>query len=307
MFFNNEKLFKDLQEFLDAKGPLDENEFEAAVEEFIMMYNANLSEGEIDPNSPEYLLEQAFHAEDYDEAARIARQILKVDPDNIDAKVIVIKSYVPERRKRDLTKLILDELAKLGKQIGKDNLDTDLYYLHEARPLLRAMNENVDLLQGMGKLKKAIEQAEAILFFNPNDNMGVRYHLMRFYTILEDIDGAKKLYDSYKGDSSILLEFTIAMLYYKIDDLTNARKHLRLSYKSNKNIKDFLDDTLDPEDDEFMDYHMSGVYSPGEISEVACWININNQLIDPNLGFLNWAHDEMKKIARGSKKKRKKR
>ncbi len=53
-----------------------------------------------------------------------------------------------------------------------------------------------------------------------------------------------------------------------------------------------------------MDYRMSGIYIPGEISEIACWIDINNNLIDSNSEFLKWAQAEIKKIARSYKKKK---
>lgn len=59
------------------------------------------------------LLEKAGAAESEKERAKLARKALKIDPDCLDAKVMIAESHDPQRMKTEMEKLIKAEEERL--------------------------------------------------------------------------------------------------------------------------------------------------------------------------------------------------
>lgn len=308
MFLRSEKMQREMHEFIESKSPQNEEELKAVIEEFIEMYNAQLDmEDDVDLNSPEYLLEKAYNTEDPNEAARLAKRVLKMQPDNIDAKIELIMTYPNEKRIKELEKLtkeIREDFKKFD--IEEDEGEIDYYFVLEARPFLRLLTTYMNVLESYGKIRKAIEIGEEIQRLNPNDNMGTRYELIKYYTMIEDLDKAESLYRRFIEDDSIQMLFTIAMLYYKLDDLINAKRFIKKAYHSNNNLKDLLNGSLDLEDESEFDLVEEGQYIQGEISEIVNFMAANHNLMGSNIMFIGWAGEELERYTKKPKKKKRK-
>lgn len=68
------------------------------------------------------------------------------------------------------------------------------------------------------------EHYEQLLELNPNDNQGIRYHLLRLYLEVEIYDLAERLLRQYKNDASTNFAFNEVLLHYFQDGFT-AKKY----------------------------------------------------------------------------------
>jgi len=70
----------------------------------------------------------------------------------------------------------------------------------ETRPYMRAREGLAWVYWQTGRYDESIDEYEALLRRNPNDNQGVRYVLAPLYQLAGDLDGALKAYDRYAKD-----------------------------------------------------------------------------------------------------------
>jgi len=76
----------------------------------------------------------------------------------------------------------------------------DAYYWWgelDTRPYMRARQGLGGMHWQTGRYEKAIDEYEALLHLNPNDNQGVRYVIGPLYQLAGDLDGALEAYETY--------------------------------------------------------------------------------------------------------------
>ena len=243
------------------------------------------------------ILENAYGAEDEKTAAKFAKEALKVDPDLTDAKRVLIDTYPLEKQKKEYEKLIKQEEERLG-EMGISDDDVGIYYgLIETRPYMRVRYAYMELLENMNKLRMAMTEGEDIIRLNENDNMGVRYKLIKLCAMLEDSEKLEKLVAEYNEECVHFL-LPQAIYYYKTDQLTKARGTLRRMYKSNAYVKAFFDGKMERYEDEIDEEFSFGGYRVGGPSEVVDMAIENAALMESSFAFAQWAAKEFAKIAK---------
>ena len=118
--------------------------------------------------------EMAEDAETEEEALKFARKALELDPDKIDAKVMVAEMET-EHPHEMLKKY--EELIEYGKEImeRKGYMEGDLigeyWMIIETRPFMRLYNSYLELLTACGMMRKAADIGKEMIRYNENDNL----------------------------------------------------------------------------------------------------------------------------------------
>ena len=248
---NSKSLEKIMQGVVKKLQSLDLSEDELENVDLAKLLNSMPVPGAETPKEKaQELIDTAFESNDPKKQVAIARKALKIDPDNVDALVILAEHDSSN---------VFQAISGYRKAVaaGERNLGDDFFReheghfwaIHETRPYMRALEELAGILRSVsmqqGGLVKVEEEALAIyqkmLRLNPGDNQGIRYKLL--YVLLEqgkDKD-AESLYDEYSDDHSAWWIYGRALLdFRKYGDTDISRKSLRKAIKYNKHFPLYL-------------------------------------------------------------------
>ena len=145
-----------------------------------------------------------------DDGIAKARSILKTNPQNIEARIL-IAGWEPDLEKRiDLLQEILNP-AKVSFDYDKVERDNMWWGYNHTRPYMRAMFAlGVTYADGMYE-EDAIDIFEKMLSMNKNDNQGARFELMYLYIDKQDKKGIGSLCNAYSDD-----EYNIFFTYSRV-------------------------------------------------------------------------------------------
>lgn len=207
---------------------------------------------------------QAMEAESVAEARKLVRRALKLDPDCVDALVILAQSEnLSDEEYIDR----LDAALKAGtRALGSDFFKRNggkFWAMVETRPYMRAKEEMASAYLAIGQIKKAIGEFEDMIVLNPNDNQGVRDPLLGLYLAVDDLESTDRLLRMYAEDASAVFSWARVLRYHLGADLRKARAALANALRNNRYVGDFLAGRLElPED-------VPDSYSPGDKGEAA--------------------------------------
>lgn len=296
MSTDTEKVFRELQAFLDQFGKLSEKETKEKIDEFMKEYNDKLTAEETVEKDQWYYLDLAMEAEDVKVARKNAQKALTIDPYCTDAELLLIDlmDITPEEAKKRFEKLIKKTEKHLEEEgyFAEENIGS-FYMINETRPYMRALGTYMDDLIGLGKFRAAIRVGVNIIRLNQNDNMGIRYDLMALHAFMEDVSSAEGLLSAYEEESAGML-FPLILLYYKVDDYTKARKYLKLLAGKNPDLKKLMMEELT--DEELNQNAMPFGYAMDTIGELMDVINRDMFLIDTSVGAMLWMKSELSKM-----------
>lgn len=237
--FNMEKKMRTLEKLLG------EQEFNSP-EEVSEFLNDILGDGEL-PTAPETPRDQAqdliYEAEfeEGEEQKQLIDQALDLYPHNPDAYVLLAdRESTPHKRHE-----ILKKAVKVGeKDLGKDFFEENKGYfwgIIETRPYMRAKASYAMSLYHMGSTREAIEEFEELLELNPNDNQGIRDHLLPLYIELELFEKAEELLELYKDDVTATIMFSKALVSFRVEGM-NPRAYELFKDANEKNpyVLDYL-------------------------------------------------------------------
>ncbi|MBX7202833.1 MAG: hypothetical protein IT240_05795 [Bacteroidia bacterium] len=106
---------------------------------------------------------------------------------------------------------------------------------HETRPFMRCMQHYSGCLYTMGKVKECVAVLEEMIELNPDDNQGVRDHLLLYLIQLDEKKKFEKYAKMFNGDSMAFPLFNRALFAFKTEGETeNANKQLQKALKQNK-------------------------------------------------------------------------
>lgn len=240
MSFETEKIITLLNKFLDEHGDEFQDE-EQAIAAFQLQYNQSLRMGVdfIDDSDEDLLwdlLEEMHYARPgTPKRKKIAKQILEIEPDNIEAKQVLF-SYLPRPEELyELEKLEREEVKKL------DSEEMGWEYI-ENRPYLRLKADLAGKYVKNAFFTKAEKQYKELLEMNPNDALGARYELMNVYAHLEKYDEAKAFLDEYEKEYRLddLLLIPMMLLSLKVGKNEVAEDYYRKLLKENSDVTKFL-------------------------------------------------------------------
>lgn len=240
MSFETEKIITLLNKFLDEHGDEYQND-EEAIAAFQMQYNQSLLIGEdfIDDSDEDLLwdlLEEMHYARPgTPKRKKIAKQILEIEPDNIEAKQALFSYLSRFEELYELEKLEREEFKKLDPEVmGWEYI--------ENRPYLRLKADLAGKYVRNAFFTKAEKQYKELLEMNPNDSLGARYELMNVYAHLEKYDEAKVFLDEYEKEYRLddMLLIPMMLLSLKVGKNEVAEDYYRKLLKENSDVTKFL-------------------------------------------------------------------
>lgn len=240
MSFETEKIITLLNKFLDEHGDEYQND-EEAIAAFQMQYNQSLLIGEdfIDDSDEDLLwdlLEEMHYARPgTPKRKKIAKQILEIEPDNIEAKQALFSYLSRFEELYELEKLEREEFKKLDpEEMGWEYI--------ENRPYLRLKWWLAGKYVRNAFFTKAEKQYKELLEMNPNDSLGARYELMNVYVHLEKYDEAKVFLDEYEKEYRLddMLLIPMMLLSLKVGKNEVAEDYYRKLLKENSDVTKFL-------------------------------------------------------------------
>jgi len=240
MSFETEKIITLLNKFLDEHGDEYQND-EEAIAAFQMQYNQSLLIGEdfIDDSDEDLLwdlLEEMHYARPgTPKRKKIAKQILEIEPDNIEAKQALFSYLSRFEELYELEKLEREEFKKLDpEEMGWEYI--------ENRPYLRLKWWLAGKYVRNAFFTKAEKQYKELLEMNPNDSLGARYELMNVYAHLEKYDEAKVFLDEYEKEYRLddMLLIPMMLLSLKVGKNEVAEDYYRKLLKENSDVTKFL-------------------------------------------------------------------
>ena len=240
MSFETEKIITLLNKFLDEHGDEYQND-EEAIAAFQMQYNQSLLIGEdfIDDSDEDLLwdlLEEMHYARPgTPKRKKIAKQILEIEPDNIEAKQALFSYLSRFEELYELEKLEREEFKKLDpEEMGWEYI--------ENRPYFRLKADLAGKYVRNAFFTKAEKQYKELLEMSPNDSLGARYELMNVYAYLEKYDEAKEFLDEFEKEYRLddLLLIPMMLLSLKVGKDEVAEAYYRKLLKENSDITKFL-------------------------------------------------------------------
>ena len=290
MSFETEKIITLLNKFLDEHGDEYQND-EEAIAAFQMQYNQSLLIGEdvIDDSDEDLLwdlLEEMHYARPgTPKRKKIAKQILEMEPDNIEAKQALFSYLSRFEELYELEKLEREEFKKLDpEEMGWEYIENRLY--------LRLKADLADKYIRNAFFTKAEKQYKELLEMNPNDALGARFELMNVYTHLEKYDEAKAFLDEYEKEYRLddMLLIPMMLLALKVGENEVAEDYYRKLLKENADVTKFLR-LLKKEGAEgvemIADEPNDGYYSPNSLESLVLCFGRLAKIIDLNY-FAEW-------------------
>lgn len=198
---------------------------------------------EYEPDDPYDYLELAEEAPNEREALKYAKKALELDKDCLDAEVMIaeLSSNASHTLLEKYRKLLNKAKLRLEKEGFLDeDCFGEFWAILDTRPYMRLYSNYIHLLVDCRKMRKAVEECKEVLKLNEADNLGIRYVLMNLYAFLEDGESATELYKKYDEENSAMFLLPLSILYYKLDDLKEAEKYLKLLKKANKDTMKFF-------------------------------------------------------------------
>ena len=240
MSFETEKIITLLNKFMEEHGDEFQDE-EEAIAAFQLQYNQSLlmGDGFIDDSDEDLLwdlLEEMHYARPGSpKRKKIAKQILEIEPDNIEAKQVLFSYLSRSEELYELEKLEREEVKKLDpEEMGWEYI--------ENRPYLRLKADLAGKYVRNAFFTKAEKQYKELLEMNPNDSVGARFELMNVYAHLEKYDEAKVFLDEYENEYRLndLLLVPMILLALKVGENEVAEDYYRKLLKENSDVTKFL-------------------------------------------------------------------
>ena len=231
------------------------------------------------------------------EALRLARKALKLEPDNLDAEWFLIQREVkaPEDLLRRVELALERGKASLEKQGFFDDSVGEFWQLLETRPYMRLRDQYVVMLRDTGRLRMAAREAEDMIRLNTNDNLGERFTLMHLYAALEEAEPAEALLKKFSehDEGAVLLPLTL--LYYKLGNMDKAEKTLRRLTKVNKETRTFIRDMESGQyERKISKIREQGGYAPFTEEELIMMYDENEDVYDGAPLFFRWMAKTLK-------------
>jgi tetratricopeptide (TPR) repeat protein len=184
---------------------------------------------------------QAMDASSEREARRLAERALKLDPDCVDARLVLMEceTLTIEEHLERLKATVAAGQRSLGADFFRENRG-HFWGVLESRPYMRARFQLGVLLLMLGRHEEAIREFEEMLELNPNDNQGVRDELLGLYLLTDRLDGADRLFRQYRDDCSATFAWARVLRDWIAGNIGAATRALDAALKRNRHVADLL-------------------------------------------------------------------
>ena len=300
-----EKGMKEIHKFLaeHTTEDMSMDEINALLNEHLKEMNAGVAEPATEETAETAddlmdLAEDALEDGNEQEALRLARKALKLEPDNLDVEWFLIQreEKEPEGMLKRIRMALERGKASLEEQgfFDEDSIG-EFWQIFETRPYLRLKDQYVVSLAEFGMLRMAVREAEEIIRLNTQDNLGVRFTLMHLYASLEDAKSAEDLLKQYSEHDEGQMMLPLTLLYYKLGDTDKAEKALRRLTRINKETRQFIRDVRsDNLDRKLETIRNRGGYSPFTEEELIMAYSENEDVYHSAPLFFRWLSRTLK-------------
>jgi tetratricopeptide (TPR) repeat protein len=184
---------------------------------------------------------EAMEAETEAQARKLAKRALRLDPDCVDALVVMtdLDARTTQAMIAGLQQAVAAGERSLGAEFIRENTG-HFWMLMETRPYMRAMEQLARLLFAQGLNLDAIRVYERMLELNPNDNQGVRDSLLGAYLCADDLVGAGKLLKSYKDDAGANFAWGRVLERFLAGDPAGAAVTLKTARQANPLVELYM-------------------------------------------------------------------
>jgi tetratricopeptide (TPR) repeat protein len=167
-------------------------------------------------------------------ARKLAKQALKLDPDCVDALLVLadMGGRTQKARIEALKGAVAAGRRSLGARFFKKNKG-HFWMLIDTRPFMRAMETLAGELAPVDKHGAIAIYAE-MLELNPGDNQGVRYPLLGLYLAAGDRVSAQNLLMGHREDASAVFAWGLLIERLMAGDLKHAESALQRAIGLNR-------------------------------------------------------------------------
>jgi len=164
----------------------------------------------------------------------LAHDALAISPNCADAYVLLAEEAAPtvQRALEYYQQGVAAGERALGKKFFKENAG-DFWGILETRPYMRARAGLAMTLWRLRRYDEARAHFQEMLRLNPNDNQGIRHHLLALLLETGNDDDARKLLKQYADEWSAVWLYTRALLEYR---------HSGASARADKALADALEE-----------------------------------------------------------------
>lgn len=183
----------------------------------------------------------AMEADSEAAARNLAKRALRLDPDCVDALVLMNDLDAPTRMARieGLKKAVEAGERALGAKFIQNNKG-HFWLLLETRPWMRALGRLATELKEARLNLDAICIYEQMLELNPNDNQGVRDPLLGLYLTVSDLKGAGKLLKKYEDDALANFAWGRVLERFLAGDRAGAKAALEIARAANRHVELYI-------------------------------------------------------------------
>jgi tetratricopeptide (TPR) repeat protein len=174
-------------------------------------------------------------------AIAYALRAVRLNPACLDARVFIAIAAGGPRGEliEELQTIVAVGEADLGPGFFEQNRG-EFWGLLETRPYMRARHNLAHELYKEGRIAEAIHHYEEMLQLNPCDNQGLRYSLLGHYLEVDDLEGARRLLQTYGDEPLAMFLWARVLERYLSGDLFGAVDALQQSRKQNPHFEPFL-------------------------------------------------------------------
>jgi tetratricopeptide (TPR) repeat protein len=256
--------------------------------------HAGMSEPEADAkDEAQQIAFEAMDAATEAHARKLAKRALKIDPDCVDALVVMtdLDAHSTRDRIEGLQRAVAAGERSLGENFIRENKG-HFWMLIETRPWMRALELLGASLALAGLRADALRVYEKMLELNPGDNQGVRDPLLSLYLTAGDLAGAGKLLQAY-DDVSANFAWGRVLERFLAGDLKGAERALKSALKANRHVALYLTGRMPLPD------RMPEMYEMGSEEEAALCVVGLSAAWDAHKEAVFWLFDRCKEMAIG--------
>jgi tetratricopeptide (TPR) repeat protein len=185
---------------------------------------------------------QAMDAETAVQARALAQRALALDPDCVDA--LVVMTDLDAKSDKEAIAGLEGAVAAGERALGADFFRENkghFWGIMETRPYMRARLELAELRRHLGHYAEAAKHYEQMLELNPNDNQGVRDLLLACYLAQQNkVEAAASLLKRYEDDCGAVFAWGRVLQRFLEGDRPGATRALKIARRENRFVERYL-------------------------------------------------------------------
>jgi len=197
--------------------------------------------GETDLEVDELFMEaeDLYHEYEYRKSKKLLEKIIKRDP-SYDEAYILLSDIEIESTDLNAAEKILNKGIDFFKSIIPAGYDGEIPWIFEEnKPYLRLIHKLLLLYDQNGKTNQAIETGNQILYYNPDDNLGIRWLMGDLYLKNGNLNEAEKFLKK-NADQYPPLRYSYALLLMKQNKRWDAITQFRFGFLENIYVSEIL-------------------------------------------------------------------